>query len=223
MNDKQKALLSIAVQKTLDAGSGIVLDDRPLKAGEFAPIESKHNSGGVIFSTQSIPQEVCQTLGLAFLPVVDHDGREQLALCLHGENYKLVTLARVDAKAAGGLISDLMLSAAQYTDPTTQADVVKAVTDAVLASDLQVKESLCDNSESAMQNVFAKMIAKRMETAQRHFDATIAEIERSAQMKAAQFYQKQLLELAEIASVDQTSIRRARLSEMMPEIKAMQK
>lgn len=219
MNDKQRALLSIAITKTIEAGSGIVLDDRPLKPGEFSPISSKNNSGGVIFSTQSIPQEVCQTLGLAFLPVVDDQGREQLALCLHGENFKLVTLARIGAKQAGSLISDLMMSAAMYSSPTIQAAVVKSISDAVLASDLQVKAALCDNSESAMQNVFSTMIAKRMESAQKHFDASIAEIERSATLKAAQTYQKQLLELAEIAAVDQTSVRRARLAEMLPEIK----
>jgi hypothetical protein len=221
MNQKQKALLSLAVSKTLEQGSGVEIADRKLVPGEFAPIMSKNNSGGVVFKTQSIPQDVCESLGVAFLPVVDHNGREQLGLFLHGTNFKLVPLARLDAKQAQSLIADLMASAAHYSDPLIQAEVVKGIGQAVVANDMALKDELVLNTERALQKSFSKMITKRLDAKQREFDAAVAEIERQAVIKAQAAITKSMLELAEVASIDQTSVRHARLSELLPTIKNM--
>lgn len=221
MNAKQKALLSLAVSKTLEQGSGIEIADRKLTPGEFAPILSKNNSGGVVFKTQSVSQELCGSLGVAFLPVVDHDGREQLGLFLHGSNFKLACLARIDAKQAQSLIGDLMASAAHYSDPILQAEVVKSIGQAVVANDMDLKEALVLNTERALQKSFTKAITKRLDAKQREFDAAVAEIERQAVIKAQAAITKSMLELAEVASIDQTSVRHARLSELLPTIKAM--
>lgn len=221
MNEKQKALLSLAVSKTLEVGSGIEIADRTLKAGEFAPILSKNKSGGVVFSAQSIPQEVCKTLGVAFLPVVDADGREELGLFVYGENFKLVPLARIDACQATSLVSDLIVSASHYSDPVLQAEVVKAIGDAAIAGDMSIKEALVLNTEAALQASFATIISRRLEAKQREFDAAVAEIERQATAKAQAAIAKSMLELAEVASIDQTSVRHARLSELLPTIKNM--
>jgi hypothetical protein len=222
LNDKQKSLLSLAVAKSINQGSGIEIADRALNPGEFAPIVSVKKSGGVVFNTQSIPQAVCEKLGLTFLPVVDHQGCEQLALCVHGGDsagYKLIPLALIDARDAASLVSDLMVSASHYSDPTLAAEVTKSISDAVIAGDLGLKDALVSNTEQALQKSFANLVNKRLEAKQREFDAAIAEIERRAEAKAANVYAKQLLELAEIAGVDQTSVRHARLAEMLPEIK----
>jgi hypothetical protein len=221
MNQKQKALLSLAVSKTLEQGSGIEIADRKLAPGEFAPIMSKNKSGGVVFKTQSIPQDVCESLGVAFLPVVDHNGREQLGLFLHGTNFKLVPFARLDAKQAQSLIADLMASAAHYSEPLMQAEVVKGIGQAVVANDMALKDELVLNTERALQKSFSKMITKRLDAKQREFDAAVAEIERQAVIKAQAAITKSILELAEVASIDQTSVRHARLSELLPTIKNM--
>jgi hypothetical protein len=224
LNDKQRALLTLAASKTLAQGSGIEIADRQLQSGEFAPIESAKKSGGVIFSAQSIPQEISRKMGVTFLPVLDHTGEEQLALCIHGGDsagYKLMPLCRIDAGAAGGLVADLMLSAAQYSDPTLQASVVKSVTEAVLASDLAVKDALVANSEQALQTAFSKMISKRLEARQKEFDAAVATIEQKATERASKRFAKAMMELSSIAAEDQRSVRHARLSEMLPTIKGL--
>jgi hypothetical protein len=221
LNEKQKSLTGIAVSKTLEQGSGIQIADRPLRVGEFSPIMSKNQSGGVVFSKESVPPHIAANLGVAFLPVVDHEGKEQLALCLHGENYKLVVLARLAPTAAAGLVGDLMMSASHYSDPVLQAEVVKTIGDHVIASDMAIKDGLVLNTEAALQGIFAKMVARRLESQQKTFDAAVAEIERKAVIKAQEAISKSLLELAEVAAIDQTSVRHARLSELLPTIKSM--
>jgi hypothetical protein len=114
-----------------------------------------------------------------------------------------------------------MASAAHYSNPVLQAEVVKGIGAAVIANDMALKDELVLNTERALQKNFTKAITKRLDAKQREFDAAVAEIERQATAKAQAAITKSMLELAEIASIDQTSVRHARLSELLPTIKAM--
>lgn len=223
MNEKQLALLSIAAQQALSEGSGIEIADRPLHPGELAPVAASKRSGGVIFKSALTGQHA-EKLGVAFLPVTDVDGAEKLALCIHGRagsTFKLKVFCLVEPTEAGSLIGDLMMSAAQYSNPDAQADVVKAITEGVLASDLAVKQTLAANSKAVLNKAFGDLVAKRLESKQAEFDAAIDGIKKTADLQAAKQVADYVLELSEIASIDRMSERQSRLKELMPEIKTL--
>lgn len=221
MNQKQLALMTLAAQQALTEGSGIEIGDRPLAKGELAPVASAKRSGGVIFKG-AMTGEVASKIGVAFLPVVDADGDEKLALCIHGtNNFNLKVFCLVDPAQAGSLIGDLMASAAQYSNPDHQGDVLKAVTEGVLAADLPLKDALVRNTKEVLNKSFADLVAKRLESKQAEFDAALEQVKQIAKLEAAKDVADYVLELSEIASIDRLTERQSRLKEIMPEIKTL--
>lgn len=222
MNQKQLALMTLASNQALTKGSGIEIADRPLAPGELAPVASAKRSGGVIFKG-AMTGELATKLGVAFLPVVDADGDEKLALCIHGKGseYNLKVFCLIDPADAGSLINDLMASAAQYSNPDHQGDVVKAVTEGVLAADLSLKDALVRNSKEVLNKSFADLVAKRLESKQAEFDAALEQVKQLAKLEAAKDVADYVLELSEIAGIDRMSERQSRLKEIMPEIKTL--
>jgi len=223
LNAKQKALLSVAIAKTLQEGSGIEIESRKLHAGEFAPIESKNQSGGVVFNNSLIPEDVSKELGFCFLPVVDSFGEEKLGLFMFGKGSgKLINIANVDPALSASMTADLLCSAGQYDNPVIASEVVLSISKAVVECDYQIKSTLLQSSRNALNEVFEPLVQKRLQSQQKAFDATVADIQAKAETKVTKMLVNQFLKLAEIATESRTSIRNERFeSEMLPTVKKL--
>jgi len=207
LNQKQKALLSVAAAKTLEEGSGITINDRQLAQGEFAPIESKDQSGGIVFSQSLVPDDICKSAGVCFMPVVDSFGKESLGLFIFSPaNHKLINIGNFDPDLAGSLVGDLMVSTLSFSSEVA-ANVNTAVTKAVIECDYKLKDHLLENSKNALNKSFETVIKKRLDAQQKAFDATVKDIQDRAETKAAKLFTKQFLKVAEVCAETRTSVR----------------
>jgi len=223
LNLKQKALLSVATAKALQEGSGIEIEKRTLHEGEFAPIESKNRSGGVVFNNSLISGELAKGAGFCFLPVIDHLGTQSLGLFLFSKmSGKLINIANVDPEQTASMVADLMVSASQYEDPTIASNVIESVTKSVVECDYQIKSTLLQSSRNALNEVFEPMVQKRLEAQKKDFDATLANVQQEAETKITKTMVNQFLKLAEIATEAKTSVRNERYeNELLPTVKKL--
>jgi hypothetical protein len=224
LNQKQLHILSAATAQALSAGSGVLIEGRKLAPGEFAPIASRGQSGGLIFTKTALPAEVGDAIGLCAIPCVDHEGRERLGIFIHaskGVGRGMTCLALLDPSVAGALVRDLMGSAAQFADPTTAADVAKAVTDAALEMDLAIKETLAENSRAVIRAALEARESDQAKLQKSVYAAAIGHIEQEADKRAAKRFAKDALALAEIAAEPRASVRSEALEGMTAKLEEM--
>jgi hypothetical protein len=216
LNNRQQSLLNIHITKSIAEGNASDASGRELQPGEFKPCLANAESGA-IWSKTGIPSEV--NPGFVFMPVVNDQGKESLGLFLHGSKGNALPMALIEPDAAPGLISDLMMSAAQYSDATILAEVSKRVQDVVLACDLPIKKQLMAHSEEALEAAMAQLVEKRVAAKTKHFEATVDSIEARAELKMARVFASKLAELASIAVTPDDFERKLKMDSIMPEVK----
>jgi hypothetical protein len=186
-----------------------------LKKGEFKLCLAQ-GENGAIWDKMMFPEELKPQF--TFVPVVDFDGNEHLGLFLLGKN-GLLPMALMEPDCAAELVNDLMVSTAQYSDPTLLAEVSKRVQDVVLAYDLPIKKQLLTNSTDALEQAMDTSVEKRVKAKTKHFESTIDGIEARAELKMAKIFANKLAELASIAVTPDAMERKMKIDQVMPEIK----
>lgn len=224
LTQKQKSVLSAAASRAIETGSGVQIESRTLKAGEFAPIASLDRSGGLIFKSSLIPMGISDQVGLCIIPVVDHAGSERLGLFIHGAKAStkgLACLAMLDPSVAGALTSDLMAASTMFSDPQTAASVAKSVADAAIALDLPIKEKLAQHSHMVIKAAMGSEASGQAKLQEAVYAAAIANLEAEADKRAAKRFAKDALALAEIAAEPRTSVRSEALEAMAHKIETI--